>query len=96
MAVVRICQVLQSKGSKPSTALIRAGLGSPVPLPKIIKGLQYWQADPALKMPQTEHSNTASTAVIDAQSQQTLLKRVDALEDALKALQTEVAALKRQ
>jgi hypothetical protein len=97
--VILICQQLHSKGIEPSTAMIKAKLGRPLPLPKIIQGLRRWQANPEQRVesPAPIKDEPANTNVNDTSAEIRELKsRVASLESALTALQAEVAGVKRQ
>jgi hypothetical protein len=95
--VILICQQLHTKGIEPTTAMIRAKLGRPLPLPNIIQGLRRWQANPEQRAesPAPIKDRSANTNVNDAAAEIRELKsRVASLEGALTALQAEVSGLK--
>jgi hypothetical protein len=97
--VIFICQQLQAKGTEPTTAMIRAKLGRPMPLPKIIQGLRRWQAEPNVKVNApvaVEEEDTNNDAYESATQILELKARISCLEQSLKALQAEVADLKQQ
>ncbi|MGJ8692205.1 MAG: hypothetical protein ACSHW0_06955 [Thalassotalea sp.] len=50
----RIANKLANQGKKPTVALIKNNLTSPLPLPKIISALKSWSYDPNMT---TEHEN---------------------------------------
>lgn len=94
--VILICQRLHIKGIEPTTAMIRAKLGRPLPLPKIIQGLRRWQAEPDQRVEISAPVNEGSSKTKEndtAAEIRDLQSRVESLESALKALQTEVADL---
>jgi len=100
-AVIAACHRINKKGGTPSIGLIKTKLSRPVPLPMIIKGLQYWQANPDAgedaSLQETALSDTnTNTAELTSTDIQALYQRISALESALTSLQTEVRALKQQ
>lgn len=97
-AVIEACQRIQQAGGTPTTALIRSKLGSPVPLPDIIKGLKSWQNNPkqTTELASTPEAQEPLSEVINVQYIHTLLRRIETLENAVTDLQTEVKDLKRQ
>ncbi|WP_371192579.1 hypothetical protein [Glaciecola sp. SC05] len=97
-AVLEVCKRLKSGGSVPSVALIRAKLHQPTPLPEIIRGLKYWQANP-LEAEKFEAPKTPDKTSIESLSKsevEALHQRISQLENALTNLQLEVQALKQQ
>lgn len=95
--IVRLCQQINAQGSTPSTGLIRAKLSTPLPLPVIIKGLQHWKANPEQEIasPEPEALSDNESANISRSELSALHSRIEQLETALIALQTEVQALKQ-
>ncbi|MBT1450719.1 hypothetical protein KJ365_07465 [Glaciecola sp. XM2] len=94
--ILHICQRLSKKGVEPTTAMIRAKLDRRVPLPMIIQGLKRWQNDP--QAGESDHHDDAPQSGHNKQSdaQEALLNRIARLEEEVKALQAEVAALKQR
>ena len=97
--IVTICQNIRKQGSSPSVGLIKSKLTQKVPLPEIIAGLKYWQANPDAIPQARKYLNTTSQdesfrpTPLDWQLMQ---ERVSTLEDMLTTLQAEVLALKQQ
>jgi hypothetical protein len=99
-SIVRVCQALKAKGIVPSTGLIRAKLSTAIPLPIIIKGLQYWKSNQGIELASEQIEEPAAAtsendAIITRKEYNAVLCRVKELEQSLKALQTEVLQLKR-
>lgn len=59
--IIIVANQLANQGKKPSIALIKSKLASPVPLPQIISTLRSWSHDPencVLKEESTENNKT--------------------------------------
>lgn len=95
-----IANKLANEGKKPSIALIKTRLSKPVPLPSIIQVLKAWQHQPEFialpqEQAQLELNKEVSVDEEQARANHALINMMEqAVNQAMKPLQTEIAQLK--
>ncbi len=87
--LIYVCQTLNSKGKKPSMALLRANKSMPATMPEMITALKSWEMSPEIsatievEQTATQTSNLTSDELIEH-----LLKRIEKLENRVNRLDT--------
>jgi len=94
-----IANQLANAGKKPTVALIKAKLPSPIPLPQMISALKNWQHEPEnCILPENNASEDVKEKDSQTESEETLtLGQVNALiERALAPIKAELEEVKKQ
>lgn len=87
--LISVCQTLNSKGKKPSMALLRANKRMPATMPEMITALKSWETSPEVSSTidveetQNKTNNFTSDELIEH-----LLKRIEKLENRVNHLDT--------
>ncbi len=82
---------LANEGKKPSVALIKARLKSPVPLPQIISSLKFWEHDPEHVVLIERQETTHETNKVDDKTNEV---SQSLLNEALAPIHKELAEIK--
>lgn len=85
--IFRIANQLQANGQTPTTALIKARLSQPQPMPVIISALQRWKSNPE------QFQNLGQTNPIEQTESQSVELSSD---DRIQQLEQEVMQLRQQ
>ena len=93
--VITVCQALTNEGKKPTTALVRSRLSSPLPLATVMKGIKSFNANPRVDIPAPIKANEQSEEECCQCSKKVreLQAQVNKLSQSLTTLQAQVAAL---
>ena len=89
--IYQIAHQLDAEGKKPSVALIRAKLSTPISLPVIVQALQKWKMSPELG--ETSAAANDDTQVTSEASQEQLQQRVHKLEQRVCQLEQQLSQL---
>lgn len=83
-----IANKLANKGKKPSVALVKTKLKSPVPLPTLIKALKSWQHEPDVI------DNKAESEKVQSELPSSSSELENAIEQAIAPLREELTEIK--
>ena len=92
--IFKIANQLYAQGQTPTTALIKARLSKPVPIPTIISALQRWKQNPDQYKSQTSE-NTGTTSA-QTEPTQTQDQKIAELQEQVALLQRQVSQLARR
>ncbi len=92
--IFKIANQLHAQGQTPTTALIKARLTKPVPIPTIISALQRWKQNPdKFKTVSHEAENTPAENPQQAMTQE---QQIAELQEQVALLQRQVSQLARR
>ncbi|HDT5887592.1 DNA-binding protein [Aeromonas dhakensis] len=77
--IIRIANELAAKGIAPTTAMVKARLGQPVPMAELLKVLSQWKQQPAAAPEVASPAQEASAPAAEPTLQQ-LAERLERLE----------------
>lgn len=92
--IFKIANQLKANGQTPTTALIKARLSQPQPIPTIIAALQRWKSNP--EQFQSVGQNTETPETTTEAGELSTEQRIQQLENEVGQLRQQVALLARR
>ncbi|MFT5675086.1 MAG: hypothetical protein ACI808_001015 [Paraglaciecola sp.] len=86
--IAELCNSLFLQGKHPTVALVRSHANRTLPIPDVIKGLQRWKQNP-----QALNNVEITSKKMEPVTQQTLVKRVQLLEQQVADISAQLSAL---